>query len=266
MKVSKYIIGLSVMVAGLLSSCDQDNIGGIYTPTNQNISFEGEYDSEYVITPAPSTPFTIRVVRATTEGSYTAHYTISGNDDGYFTDQNNGTVTFADGQAAADVTISINTPEAGTEYSCTLTLSEADVATADKSLHAYSTKKINVICDYDWVEVPDGTYQSSFFSESWRQPMLKANGYNVYKLLSLYQEGYDITISIDSDNSVTVKRQVAWVDSTYGKISIVGDYNDDASGFAGYYYPEDNAALMYLYHFVPGVGGFGTFPAVLFFP
>ena len=34
----KYIIGL-MMFAGLVTSCNTDNIGGVYTPTAQNISF-----------------------------------------------------------------------------------------------------------------------------------------------------------------------------------------------------------------------------------
>lgn len=267
MKIGKYIIGLSFMVVGLLTSCNQDNVGAIYTPTSQNVSFEFDEPSQ-VLAKSSSVDVPVRVTRSLTDGSYTAHYTISGNEDGIFSDANGGQVTFEDGQAVAVINLKAQNMEGGEEYDVTLNLSDADVATADKNLNNSNAKTvISVKCDYAWGEKLKGHQMSQFFGGAdWDQFIQKAEGFNVYKLLEPYDEGLDMIFKINSDNTVEVKAQWVWNYPDYGKVYVVGDYNDDASGFAGYYYPDDNAVLIYLYWFVPDLGGWGTYADIIYLP
>ena len=84
--------------------------------------------------------------------------------------------------------------EPGTTYTCKLTLSDEDVATADTiiggSINATTT--VTVMRDYDWEELGMGVYSSELFGESWDQPVLRAKGTNVYKLPDCLYKGYDI--------------------------------------------------------------------------
>ena len=267
MKLSKYILGSLVMVAGLLTSCNQDNIGGVYTPTGQNVSFEVEEPAQILASSSSVDNIAIRVIRSLSEGSYTAHYTISGNEDGIFVDKNGGQITFEDGQTVAVVNLSAQNMEGGEEYEISLNLSDADVATADKVLDNANAKTvISVKCDYVWGEKAMGYEQSQFFGQEWDQPIQKAQGFNVYKVLSPFADGLDYVVKINSDNTVEVKMQHVWNHSSYGKIYVVGDYDEKGSGFAGYYYPEQKAIVMYLYWCLADGRGFGTYQEVLFLP
>ena len=62
MKSKKTIFGLIVMVAGLMASCNQDNVGATYTPTTQNISFEIEKPDQ-ILAKGASIEIPIRVIR-----------------------------------------------------------------------------------------------------------------------------------------------------------------------------------------------------------
>ena len=265
MKLNKYILGLSVMVAGLLTSCDQDNVSAIYEPTNQNISFEAEGPQPILVKAGQTVEVPVIVSRSISEGSYTAHYSVSGSD--VFADSNNGTVTFEPGQTMAVIKLIASGLEGGEVYECTLSLSDADVATADKGLGSQVAKSVITLkADYVWGEKVMGHQQSQFFSAEWDQPMQKAQGFNVYKVLEPFADGLDMIFKINSDNTVEVKDQWVWTHSTYGKVYVVGDYDDKGEGFAGYYYPDDNVVLLYLYWYIPGVGGFGTFGELIYLP
>lgn len=267
MKISKYIIGLSFMVVGLLTSCNQDNVGAIYTPTSQNVSFESDEPSQ-VLANSSSVDVPVRITRSLTDGSYTAHYTISGNEDGIFNDANGGQVTFEDGQAVAVINLKAQNMDGGEEYKVTLNLSDADVATADKNLNNSNAKTvISVKCDYVWEDFGTGGWESTLFGDEWDQPLMKAKGFNVYKVLDLYDEGVDLIVKVNSDNTVEVKYQYVYNYDQYGKLYAIGNYDGTYSGFAGYYYPDYNAILMQLCFTLPKIEvELGTIPEVLYLP
>ena len=85
-------------------------------------------------------------------------------------------------------------------------------------------------------------------------------------MIGLFQSGYDINFTIESDNRVYVSSQPSWYHSTYGNIYLVGDANNTADGYAGTYNPATKKVTFILYHYVPGVGGFGTFVDTLTMP
>ena len=270
MKSKKLIIGLFVLVAWLLTSCNQDNVGAKYTPTTQNISFEIE-KPEQIVANGTSIEVPVRVIRLLSDDSYTAHYTITDNEDGYFSDTNNGSVTFEVGQTISLIYLTIKNMEGGEEYQCTLNLSEEDIATADEILNNVKPKTvIRVKCDYEWEACADGYFYSSSFEEEWGVELEKAVGFNVYKMKDLFEEGADVVVKIKDDNTIEVKPQFAWTDSSYGKIYVIGNYDDKNKGFAGIYEPEEKTVRMYLNHYIPSWGfidgSYGTFEEVLILP
>ena len=219
MKICKYIIGLFALV-GLMTSCDKDNVGGIYTPYTQNISFESD-EAVDILTSESSAEFTIRLVRNITKGEYTVHYVFDTEDEDIFTDENGGTVTFADGQAVAVISMKASNMEKGVEYTGTLTLSDEDIETADTIIgNPIVITNITVMCDYEWVEAgkckfTDYTMYEGVPYSAENVTILHADGTNIYRIdkpfMAVYGEGDEgfstdtgITFELNDDNSVTL--------------------------------------------------------------
>ena len=263
MKLGKYILGLA-LIAASLTSCDQDNIGAIYEPTVANVSFISAEQS--TTTEAESLTVPVAISRAMTNGTYTANVTISDASEGVTLRSNQ--VTFADGEGMAYAMVEMTNMQKGTNYSCKLTLSDADQATANTEFGAQvTTTTVNVMCDYNWINMGNGFYSSpEWWEEEFYVPIMHAEGTNIYRMMGLFQDGYNIQFTINSDNTVTVPGQPSWVHSTYGAVWLVGDANDTADGYAGTYDAASKKVTFILYHYVPGVGGFGTFVDTLTMP
>jgi hypothetical protein len=265
MKISKYIIGV-LAFSGVITSCDTDNIGATYTPYAQNVSFEAAKAIDTKISDT-SSEFTVRLIRNITNGEYTAHYTASSETEGIFTDANNGTVTFADGQGVAYINIKAANMERGNTYTYELKLSDADVATADTIIgKPITATKINVSCDYTWVTLGKGFYSSpDWWEDEYDVVIEKAEGTNVYKVKDMLADGYDILFTIGSDNVVTVLPQASWFYSGYGDVTLEGA----GEGYvAGTYDPATKTIELTLTHILPAAGNynFGTFTDTLTLP
>ena len=254
---------MALLAAGL-TSCDQDNIGAIYEPTAANVSFLSA--SQSATTEAESLSVPVAIGRATTKGSYTANVTISGATEGVSLKSNQ--VTFNDGEGMAYAIVEIANMQKGKMYTCTLSLSDADAATANTEFgEQVLSTKVNVMCDYNWIDMGDGFYSSpEWWEEEFYVPIMHAEGTNIYRMMGLFQDGYNIQFTINSDNTVTVPGQPSWEHSSYGAVWLVGDANDTANGYAGTYDAASKKVTFILYHYVPGVGGFGTFVDTLTMP
>lgn len=222
MKMNKILMGLAIIAGGLLTSCDTDNEGTIYTTSAQNISFENAEPSTFV-TKSTTASVPVAIVRSNTASEYTVHYTFSTEDGAVLTDKNGGTATFAAGEWSTTISIDAAGMEPGTTYTCILTLSDEDVATADTivggSINATTT--VTVMCDYDWEELGMGVYSSELFEESWDQPVLRAKGTNVYKLPDCLYEGYDIQFELSDDGNSLVAfepQKMGYKHATYGMV------------------------------------------------
>ena len=262
MKLGKYILGLALIAVGL-TSCDQDNKGAIYEPKVQNISFIAAEQS--TTTEEANLIVPVAVSRAMTNGTYTANVTLTDASEGVTLKSNQ--VTFADGEGIAYANLEFTNMEKGVEYTCTLELSAADVATANTEFgEQVATTNISVLCDYNWLNLGDGFYSSpEWWEEEFYVPIQHAEGTNIYRMIGLFESGFDIQFTIEGDK-VYVPSQPSWVHSTYGKIYLVGDANDTADGFAGTYDAATKVVTFILYHYVPGLGGFGTFVDTLTMP
>jgi hypothetical protein len=263
MKLGKYILGLALVAAGL-TSCDTDNVGAIYEPKVANVSFITAEQS--TLTKSNNITVPVAVSRAMTNGSASYTITISDADEGISLKDNN--VTFADGEGMAYVNVDFANMGPGETYECTLNLSSDAIGTANKEFGEQITStKVSVMCDFDWEELGNGFYSSpEWWEEEFYVPITHAKGSNIYRMIGLFQEGYDVQFTIEADNKVYVASQPSWYHSSYGDIYLVGDANDTADGYAGTYDPATKKVTFILYHYVPGVGGFGTYVDTLTMP
>ena len=251
------------LVAAGLTSCDQDNVGAIYEPTAANISFIT--DAQSALTQESNLTVPVAIGRATTNGTYTANVTMTDASEGITLKSQQ--VTFADGEGMAYAILEFANMEKGVEYTCNLTLSDADKNTANKDFgEQVSTTAVSVMCDYNWISMGNGFYSSpEWWEEEFYVPIRHAEGTNIYRMMGLFQSGYNIDFTIEGDK-VYVASQPSWYHSTYGDIYLVGDANDTADGYAGPYDAATKTVTFILYHYVPGVGGFGTFVDTLTMP
>ena len=216
MKLGKYILGLALIAAGL-TSCDQDNVGAIYEPTVANISFLAPGQS--TLTDQTTIEVPVAVGRAITDGTYTANVTLEGAPANMSLKSNQ--VTFADGEGIAYAIVVVNGMSQGSTYVGTLKLSSADMATANPDFgEQMSSTTVEVMCDFDWEELGDGFYSSpDWWEEEFYVPIIHAKGSNIYRMIGLFEEGYDIEFTIESDNKVYVASQRSWFyNSSYGDV------------------------------------------------
>lgn len=253
MKNIRFIVGIMVIAATILTACDTDNEAATYQPKFQNISIESPKAS-YVVS-SPESDILVRLVRSTKTGEYVAHYTLSSPHDGIFTDTNNGQVTFADGSSIATIIVKTAGLEVGKKYTFDIKLSDADIALQDTlTKTANHSGNITVELALTWAEYGVGKITSEAFEGSWDLVIEKAEGMDYYKAINMYNGGFDVVFSIDN-GEVIFNEQPAWVSSQYGNVSIAG--KGTLSG---------KTITAVLEHYIPGVGTFGDFTEVIELP
>ena len=271
MKLGKYILGLAVVLAAGLTSCDTDNVGAIYEPTAKNISFiTGELNN---LTKANSYTVPVTLGRSITSEAYTANVVvkeaicITSTGDTINATNNiklqNPQAVFAAGESFATVIVEFSDMGPGSTYYCTLGLSDADLATANEIGSQIATTDVIVMCDFDWESIGNGHYISpEWWEEEFDVPIEHAKGSNIYRMIGLFQDGYDIQFTIDGD-AVYVPKQGSWVHSSYGVVSLQGWAGEN--DYAGPYDAATKTCTMALRHTV-SAGSFGTFVDYLVMP
>ncbi len=236
MKLGKYILGLALVAVGL-TSCEKDNVGAIFEPTQANISFIADEQSK--LTDQTSIEVPVALGRAITKGTYTATLSIVEADEGVTLKSDK--VTFADGEGMAYATVVVTNMKQGNSYGCTLTLSDEDVATANTKFgEQINTTYVEVMCDYNWVSagyctVVDGWYTEMFSAEE--VPVMNAEGTNVYRLLSPL---YYVYVDSEVDPSQTCDADLEFILNQDGSIKISEGtmplyYMDGSDKYYGYF-------------------------------
>ena len=266
--MKKVLLGFALLAGFVLTSCNTDNEGALYNSSFQNVSFEVK-EANQILTQEATLSIPVRLIRANASSAYTAHYTLISANDGIFTDANGGQVTFESGKAEATILINAANMVKGNEYTAKLKLSDADAAQADTVTNsAIDETTISIMCDYNWIAVGKGHYDSpEWWEEDYDVNIVYADGTSpkLYKIISLFEKGYDIQFTITNDNKVMVPKQGSWKHSSYGVVSLVGDADGSASGYAGPYDPSTKKATFTLKHTV-SAGSFGTFTDILTMP
>jgi len=271
MKLGKFIFGLAVVLAAGLTSCDTDNVGAIYQPKAKNITFMLEESSG--LTKANNYTVPVTLSRSIINEAYTATVIIEDaycvNADGEKTSaltnvkMQNPQAAFAAGESFATVNVEFINMAPGCTYTCVLGLSDEDLATANEIGSQIAMTDVSVMCDFDWESIGNGHYISpEWWEEEFDVPIEHAKGSNIYRMIGLFQEGYDIQFTIEGDK-VYVPLQGSWVHSSYGLVSLQG--YEGPNNLAGSYDAATKTCTMALRHTV-SAGSFGTFVDYLVMP
>ncbi len=262
---------MAVVLSAGLTSCDTDNIGAIYEPEAKNITFMLPETNNLTKSNNYTVPVTLS--RSIIGDAYTANvvikdaYCITASGEKLDAKDNvklqNPQATFAAGESFATVNVEFSNMGPGTSYYCTLSLSDADLQTASELGSQIGTTNVSVTCDFDWENIGNGHYISpEWWEEEFDVPIEHAKGSNIYRMIGLFQEGYDIEFTIEGDK-VYVPLQGSWVHSSYGVVSLQGWAGEN--DYAGPYDAATKTCTLALRHTV-SAGSFGTFVDYLIMP
>lgn len=255
MKGIKYILGISLAIASLFSSCDTDNLGPVSEIQTMGVTFATATQS--VSFPAHGYEgFDVEVLRGVTTEAATVNITsatlldASGNSiDLPSTIQVPSSVSFEAGEGISSFHVTVGDITPGQNYRLAITLDES-LAPMD----AKSTKVVTIYRDYTYSAIGTGTLTSEFFGDAAGNPAVgefeweKADQTTWYRALSLYDEGYDVIFKVASDGkTVTVDEQAITSDiSGYGTAYVAG------SGTL------ENGVITVTLEFTVSAGSFGT--------
>ena len=240
MKLGKYILGLALLAAGL-TSCDQDNIGAIYEPTADKITFMLAEQS--AITKDASIEIPVAITRAKTNGTYTADLTLVDNPANMTLKSNS--VTFADGEGMAYATVVVSNMEPGAKYTGTVKLSDKDADTENtvygEAIHAVN---IAVQCDYNWIDAGMCHFVDYNWEDGWEAdvPVINAERTNIYRIVDpcyvIYGDpnGTYFEFQLNDDSSITVPEGY-WNLNYWGYRCY---YDSDPEGYGAYCYIEQD--------------------------
>ena len=163
----------------------------------QNITFLQAQQQVTVNSSSATVPVAIK--RGNTQGTYTAHLTVDCDNVSIVPLQLED-VTFADGQSIAYINVPFQQMELRQSYSCTISLSPEDAATANPEYGEQITSTtLTVTYDYNWVYAGTATMtDETFYSGAVTGVVTvqRAVGTNRYRLLSPY---YVLYSPYDSD-------------------------------------------------------------------
>jgi hypothetical protein len=253
----KNIISTIFVLAVVLVSCDQDNIGTVYEPEKSYVAFSSPVVAENKLSAENNFSVSAQIVRSDLNEATTATVELEMNDDieGVFALQSS-TVTFnaGEGKAYAKI-IPLVAPAAidpTKSFKFELTL------TGDNVSDLYNTTTYTANVKLDYTNLGTGNFVSQFYEEEWPVELLTADlGNNVilYKAKNLYGDGYDVVIVVNGSN-VTVSEQPAWYyDDEYGDVYVTGE--GTISG---------KVITLSLTHFIPDVYAWDAATEVLTLP
>lgn len=221
-----------MMLAGVFAltfaSCDDGNIGALYTPDTdeQGYTFLTEETSASYTPADTDSVFVIKIARNFTKGTENVPLITKGAAD-FFTIPSE--VTFEDGKGYADLEIGIRGMSTGSSYNFTIALDTSVVALS--SMIADSAKytkegiaeiDVTLTLDYTWMPLGTGYYFSQFFGEGWEQPVQYAKEVpNMYRLPDCCYKGYPLVFTLSEDGQELIgwdPQPMGYVDSTYGMV------------------------------------------------
>ena len=249
----KKLFFITLILGLFLASCDQDNIGSLYEPESPYIAFSSPVVSENILSTENNFSVRVQVVRSDLSTPTTGEVSLEMNDNinGVFALESN-TVTFEDGKGEAYVKIvpvvdpSMIDPTKTYVFKLTIT--------SDNASQFFNTTTYRA--SFKYTPIGTGYFKSSAFDGEWPVDIEKLEVGNtiLYKAKSLYEQGYDVTITVEGEN-VTVNNQAAWYYDAQNDAFITG------SGTI-----NGKTLTMTIEHFVPGIVDYGGYTEVLTLP
>lgn len=172
---------MSIML-GTLTSCSDKGYWKEYVPEGTEYSFE-QPKLEIETTDA-NTDITIKVVRSTKKGESTVGLTADKVSEGLTIP---ASVTFADGENVASVTVTLANAVPGSPYKATIGF-EKDVVTSPS---ANTTVALSVSMSYNWVSLGTGQFMDQFIlgGKYYNVEIQQAEGFGRYRVIKPYDEG-----------------------------------------------------------------------------
>ena len=201
----------------LFSACADDYE---YTPAEKNLTGSQAYlyadnGTSLSFVPTDVESFTVKLGRSVTTDKATVALTTTNNKF-----KVPSTVTFEAGQKTVDVPVTFDMA-VGTTENVTVALDKSNSNPYGSDSLAISVKR-----DYSWKSLGEGLFTSEFFRSSWSTVVFKADGANVYKLKSLYNEGTDIIFELSEDGKSLknfAQQETGYIYPNYGMTSVVPD-------------------------------------------
>lgn len=134
--------------------------------------------------------------------------------------------------AALDLPSTVTVPANSNEVTFTVGVSDTDLNNAgdklvltlgeEPGLTAGPAYTINIsrICPFE--VIGDYTNASGWFEAEYAVEVQAGSSANEYVVKDMFEDGTDITFTVNEDSSITVPKQAAWVSATYGQASVEG--------------------------------------------
>lgn len=257
MKGLKYLLGISVAMATMFTSCDTDNKGDVYESKTMGVTFGTA--SQSVSFPAYGYEgFDVEVIREKADEAATINIT-----DATLLDSKNNpivlpatiqvpsSVSFAAGEHFAKFHVTVGDITSGQDYMLSVTLDDTEAP-----VNANMNKVITIYRDYTYSPLGTGALKSEFFGAEGEFEWEMADDISWYRALSPYDDGYDILFKVAADGvTVTVDKQAITKDiSGYGTGYVAG--KGELVG---------NVITVTL-EFTVSAGGFGTAKEIFILP
>ncbi len=276
MKLNKYFLLIGMAVAGVLSSCgdDEDFQPGPQT-VGQGVSF-GTVSSAASETflPTDEPALTIPVYRKASEEAADIKVIVNLNDsvDGEAIFEIPTSVHFNAGEDMANLTIRFPEAELGVSYSF-----EIELPAEDKNPYATNLLRRNVMRDYEWIAY-EGTISTEFDGINSNVTVEKAEGFSLWRVVDPFADYWEENYGDDNPDYSIVAQYINFTVNEDGSVKFETYVNDayDAEGNLIYaFWPLDlspsltaEAAMstvvdeqtitLYPYYYVPGLGGWGV--------
>lgn len=235
MKINKYILGLATVVLGGFSSCNTDVQSTVYNPNYEHVSFDGSSASVTVSVDETSATIPVSITRGMIANASTFTFTAEASEEGIFSNDVNGTVSFAAGQNSTTFNVTASNLQKDQSYTYTLTLSDAAAETADVVTNVKQNKvfTIKVTRSGDWTEWEpwnkEGTATYVYVNYwggadpglpfTYRQSLNDESKYQ----FRLEHWGSDVELILDYDKTtgrVTCAEQYATTNPDYGEVKV----------------------------------------------
>ena len=172
----------------------------------------------------------------------------------------NPQLTFPVGENVAYAVISypdINDLAAGAVYEITLKLTNEEQISVSESdeITVKAQRKLT------FAKLANATFESEFFEDSWEVEVYKAAEANVFRIMDAYYNGFHITFSVASDNTISFSAQpMGYVHPDYGMTSFTMPREE-------YDQPYSVGKVFNLFaEFRVAAGSFGLFQEILTLP
>lgn len=244
-------------VALAFTACNMDNESEIYHASNDEASFYLA-TSNYTFGADDPASYQIKLVRGNAKGAVSVplNPTIDGAATSLF---NVPTAEFADGSYETTVTVTFDKTALapGKTYALKLDIEKKPIQ------GKRTTFTLNVVRDYVWGPYVTGSFSSTFFSGPWDVAMDKAEGAERYKLVGIFDEGYDFIFDVDDAGKMTPVGIVpnaqgfypfvtGFIHPTYGMMTFLFDSDPEYSLF-----DRANKKIYLSFQYTVSAGTFG---------